>query len=268
MAGKPVYSIDIDTVSFDWGNERPYGISTQVFSAQFNGNVLLDGGRYEFTASAAGEVQVYVNGNLIANGVNTQGGNYRGEADVLRGINSIQVNYINYGNAAQVQLNYRQISPATSPNKTATPSKTIVMGTVFPTPEPSTEPAPTKAWKVEYFNNPNVTGKPVVTTQASRVYFMWGQAAPARTVNRDGFSARFTKNERFAQGKYRFTTRSDDGVRVYIDDELVINEWRAQPFGKNYIADVTLSAGVHTIRVEYFDQGGAAALQFSWVKLK
>lgn len=268
MAGKPVYSIDIDTVSFDWGNQRPYGISTQVFSAQFNGNVLLDGGRYEFTASAAGEVQVYVNGNLIANGVNTQGGNYRGEADVLRGINSIQVNYINYGNAAQVQLNYRQISPATSPNKTAMPSKTIVMGTVFPTPEPSTEPAPTKAWKVEYFNNPNVTGKPVLTTQASRVYFMWGQAAPARTVNRDGFSARFTKNERFAQGKYRFTTRSDDGVRVYIDDELVINEWRAQPFGKNYIADVTLSAGVHTIRVEYFDQGGAAALQFSWVKLK
>jgi hypothetical protein len=145
---------------------------------------------------------------------------------------------------------------------------------ISPTPAPTpTKPAAsvlpkTTTWKAEYFNNAKVSGVPVVTTQAAKIYFMWGSAAPARRVIRDGFSARYTKNETFESGVYRFTVRSDDGVRLFVDNQLVINQWNAQPFGTYHSADVRMKAGDHTLRLEYYDQGGAAALDFFWVKFK
>lgn len=275
QAGKPIYSTQVDTISFDWGDQRPAGVSTSVFSARYTGNAYMDGGRYEFEVTVQGEVHVYINGALIINeSSNNLNGSYRGQANVIRGINAVRVDYINRGGAAQVQLNYRQVAAQIDEKPTPTATATKIIVPPFPTKQPSdtgernppSTPIPSKSWKVEYFNNPNVSGKPVFVTQATRVYFMWGQAIAARGVNRDQFSARMTKNETFAQGTYRFTARSDDGVRVYVDDDLVIDEWRAQPFGKNYSVDVPMTKGVHQLKVEYFDQGGAAALQFSWVK--
>jgi len=272
QAGTPIYNTQVDTVSFDWGDQRPAGVSTSVFSARYTGNAYMDGGRYEFEVTVQGEVHVYINGALIINeSSNNLNGSYRGQANVIRGINAVRVDYINRGGAAQVQLNYRQVAAQVNEKPTPAATATKIIVPPFPPKQPTDialppTPIPSKLWKVEYFNNPDISGRPVFVTQATRVYFMWGQAAAARGVNRDQFSARMTKNETFAQGTYRFTARSDDGVRVYIDDDLVIDEWRAQPFGKNYAVDVPMTKGVHQLKVEYFDQGGAAALQFSWVR--
>ncbi|PJB81317.1 MAG: hypothetical protein CO090_03400 [Acidobacteria bacterium CG_4_9_14_3_um_filter_49_7] len=53
------------------------------------------------------------------------------------------------------------------------------------------------------------------------------------------------------EGKYRFTLRSDDGSRLYIDNRLVVNNDGAHPvLTKN--GSVRLSEGNHTVRVEYF----------------
>ena len=266
QAGNPIYNTQVDTVSFDWGDQRPAGVSTSVFSARYTGNAYMDGGRYEFEVTVQGEVHVYINGALIINEYSNKNDSYRGQADVIRGINAVRVDYIHRGGAAQVQLNYRQVATKIDEKPTPAATATKIIVRPLPTNQAPDPLSPSKLWKVEYFNNPNVDGTPVFVTQATRVYFMWGQAAAARGVNRDQFSARMTKNETFAQGTYRFTARSDDGVRVYVDDDLVIDEWRAQPFGKNYSVDVPMTKGVHQLKVEYFDQGGAAALQFSWVK--
>lgn len=64
-------------------------------------------------------------------------------------------------------------------------------------------------------------------------------------------------------GTYRFTMRTDDGMRVWVDDERVFNEWQQQP-PTTYIVNVTLAAGVHHIKVEWNDLEGEAVAVVSW----
>ncbi len=137
-----------------------------------------------------------------------------------------------------------------------------------PPPKPPT-PAPpaTAPWAGLFFNNKDFSGPPAHITSAPRLNFDWGLGSPASGVNADGFSALWTTNQYFAAGTYRFFLTTDDGARVYVDDNRIIDAWRIQP-ATNYFADVTLSAGYHTLRVEYFEESEFAVLKLSWQRLR
>jgi hypothetical protein len=63
-------------------------------------------------------------------------------------------------------------------------------------------------------------------------------------------------------GRLLFTVGADDGCRLYVDDELVINEWHWNPYS-TYTYESTLSSGNHTLRLEYFENDGAARMSFN-----
>lgn len=64
-------------------------------------------------------------------------------------------------------------------------------------------------------------------------------------------------------GRYTFFTTSDDGSRLYIDDELIVNN--DGPHGMvEKSGNVSLVSGMHSIRVNYFDSGGGDGLKVSW----
>jgi hypothetical protein len=65
-------------------------------------------------------------------------------------------------------------------------------------------------------------------------------------------------------GEFRFTVVTDDGSRLWIDDQLVIDAWTDQP-PTTYTADPGLSAGDHTVRYEFDENGGGETAQLSWV---
>jgi hypothetical protein len=79
----------------------------------------------------------------------------------------------------------------------------------------------------------------------------------------DNFSARFVQTVSIGAGVYRFVAGSDDGVRVWVDNQLVINQWVQQSF-RTVTGDINLAAGTHTVRVEYFELTGLAQLQVYW----
>ncbi len=81
---------------------------------------------------------------------------------------------------------------------------------------------------------------------------------------RDQFALRFTGNIRIERaGRYRFFTNSDDGSRLYVDGQLVVNN--DGPHGmKEVRGNIKLAAGTHSIVVTYFDQGGGDGLIVSW----
>jgi glucose/arabinose dehydrogenase len=123
--------------------------------------------------------------------------------------------------------------------------------------------APSASFTGTYFDNKNLSGAPVLTRQDPQINFLWQAGSPAPAVPADNFSVRWSKTERFAAGRYRFTTVTDDGVRLSIDDRLVIDHWQNQtdtPY--DYVGD--LGAGNHTIRLEYFDAGGDALAKLIW----
>jgi hypothetical protein len=77
----------------------------------------------------------------------------------------------------------------------------------------------------------------------------------------------WTKTEPFTAGRYQFTTLTDDGVRLYIDGRLVIDHWQDQSTtAYDYVAD--LSAGNHTITMEYYDGGWDAIAKLSWDSIR
>ncbi len=91
----------------------------------------------------------------------------------------------------------------------------------------------------------------------------WGGGSPDGSINPDGFVARFTKTDTFVGGPVRFSFTADDGVRVYLDDVLIMERWN-NDFGLPSTEIIDVSAGEHTIVVEYYEDSGFAYLFFDY----
>jgi hypothetical protein len=150
---------------------------------------------------------------------------------------------------------------------TATPSPTPVP-TQLPTATPTRLPVPTATpaaagWLGEYYANANLEGAPVLVREDAAIEFSWIDEAPAPTVPRDGFSVRWTRSVAFAEGRYAFHATMDDGMRVYVDGELLIDEWRDEAT-RTVDAQRTLTGGQHALRVEYYDRRHVAVADLWW----
>lgn len=120
------------------------------------------------------------------------------------------------------------------------------------------------AWLAAYWNNKSLSGPPVLERQEANVDYNWGNDAPAPEVNEDDFSARWVRTIEVEAGVYRFTATSDDGMRVWVDGERIIDEWYDHPL-QTVSVERELSGGQHRIRVEYYEDGGGAVAQLAWV---
>ena len=94
----------------------------------------------------------------------------------------------------------------------------------------------------------------------------WGTGSPAAGVRADNFTARYTGTFTFDSGDYKFTATTDDGMRVIVDGITIIDEWRPQS-ATTYTATHNLSAGAHTVVVQYFEATESATAEVSWRKL-
>jgi PKD repeat protein len=142
-----------------------------------------------------------------------------------------------------------------------------------PTPLPTATPTPTSTpvvisdWHGEYYNNPTLSGNPVLVRNDVSINFDWGSAAPAAGLPADNFSARWSRSLSFPAGTYRFYARVDDGVRLWIDGALVIDQWHDSA-PTTYSADVNLSDGSHSLRMEYYERSGGALAQLAWERVE
>ncbi|MGH7961645.1 MAG: PA14 domain-containing protein, partial [Candidatus Binatia bacterium] len=124
--------------------------------------------------------------------------------------------------------------------------------------------AQSESWRGEYFSSINLTGSPVVREDTA-INFNWGAGTPMAGLPADDFSVRWTRPLYFEAGRYRFTTESDDGVRLFVDGALVIDQWREM--AARYSSELYLAAGTHTVRLEYFEQRGGAMAQLNWSRV-
>lgn len=90
-----------------------------------------------------------------------------------------------------------------------------------------------------------------------------GDGSPDPAVPVDQFSVVWEGTFAFAARDYHFTTLSDDGIRLYVDGERVIDSWTDHAATQDE-ATVALTAGDHQIRVEYYENGGNAVARLTW----
>lgn len=121
----------------------------------------------------------------------------------------------------------------------------------------------------EYFNDPN-NGTHFVTFVRGRldptVNFDWASTSPATGVSVDNYSVRWTgRVQAPVTGSYTFTTMADDGVRLWVNDVLLVDNWIDQAVTTRTSAPVALVAGtLYTIRMEYYEHGGLATGRLLW----
>ena len=126
-----------------------------------------------------------------------------------------------------------------------------------------TPTGPALLWKGEYYNNTTFSGNPALKRNDPVIDFQWQDGAAANGLPADAFAVRWTGSWPFETGAYRFYAQVDDGVRIWLDEHLIVDQWY-ESTGALYSADAYLSAGSHAVRAEYFDGRGTAYVRVWW----
>jgi hypothetical protein len=131
---------------------------------------------------------------------------------------------------------------------------------------PSSPPPPGSGTglKGQYYNNIDFTSLRVTRTDPT-VNFNWGTSSPAAGIQGDTFSVRWTGEvqPQFSE-TYSFHTVTDDGVRLWVNGQQLINDWTNHAATENS-GTISLIAGQrYIIQMDYFENTGSASAQLLW----
>lgn len=98
----------------------------------------------------------------------------------------------------------------------------------------------------------------------SIIDFNWTNLSADPCLPSTHYSVRWTGHLRIARnGDYEFFTVSDDGTRLWIDDELLIDDWNLHGVEERS-AKKQLTKGWHKICLDYLQLGGDAVIKLLW----
>jgi len=243
-----------EAVNFNWYGASPAaGLPSDNFSVRWTGQVLVRiSGAYRFVVNADDGVRLWVNGGLLIDNwvVHPLTTDTSALITLTAGQSyDIRLEYRDLSGGATVQLRWQRPGMLTS--------RPIPIDQLFPMGA---------GLQAQYFANPTLTGAAALTRYEAP-YFNWGNAAPAPGLPADNFSARWTGMLAVpATGSYRFQTNSDDGVRLWVNGSLVIDNFTAHAPTLNTSELISLVAGTrYDIKLEYNEFGGGAVMQLNWL---
>ncbi len=243
LGGAPVLVRDDPSINFDWGVGSPAWnvVNADQFSVRWTRTLWFESGRYRFTTITDDGVRLWVNGQLLVDQWRDSiSGAYTAEMDLPGGLISIQMEYYENLGAAVAHLGWLRLGS----------SSTNISN-----------------WRGEYFANKTLSGSPVLVRDEPQVSFNWGTGSPAPgVVPADGFSVRWTRAQYYSAGRYRFTATTDDGVRVWVNNQKLIDAWNDHP-PEAHSGEIDLAAGSVQLRVEYYENTGGAQAQLSWTQV-
>lgn len=116
----------------------------------------------------------------------------------------------------------------------------------------------------DYYRGPEFN-QFIVSRHDAQIAFNWGYRPPAPGVPADFFSVRWTGwLVAPASGRYLFHAAVDDGIRIWLNNRLIMNEWRKQAV-RRFTAAVELRAGeAYQLRVEYYQDNADTRAYLTW----
>jgi hypothetical protein len=117
----------------------------------------------------------------------------------------------------------------------------------------------------EYFLGTTPGGVPILVRADPAIDFEWGDGSPGGTVPVDDFSVRWTADLKVdVPGTYTFIGRADDGIRVWLNGEQIIDGWVEQGATDYSSPAIQLGRSVYALVMEYFERGGGAVAHLDW----
>ncbi len=236
LVGAPALTNTVPSLTLNWDVGAPSPLlAPDGFSVRLSRRISFTGGIYQFLADADGGFRLIVDGQTEIDQWEDPGTSlaFTAAVDLSAGEHDVVVEYTDRLGAAAVALRWELLDSFAD-------------------------------WRGEYFANPDLSGEPALVRNDGAIEFDWGEASPAPgLVPNDRFSVRWTRTLSFAEGAYRFLLTANDGARVLVDNQAVIEAW-AGPSDLQITGDTQLSAGEHQITVLFFDEAGPARVSVGW----
>jgi beta-glucosidase len=122
-------------------------------------------------------------------------------------------------------------------------------------------------FKAEYFNNKDLNGTPAAQKTDERIAFDWTAGTGVAGVNKNDFSVRWTAELRpETSSSYEFIVSGDDGFRLFIDNVKIIDEYKDGALRERRYSQNINAGQTYDLRLEYYQAGGGAQIDFSWLK--
>ncbi len=238
LSGTPVLVRGEEAVDFDWGDAAPASsLPADGFSARWTGTFDFRKATYRFHILVDDGARLWVDGRLVLD--TWRDGEVRevvADLPLEEGSHHLQVGFYERSGRARIHLWWEALPEPTYPD-----------------------------WKGMYWPVPDFRGRPDTVRNDRNIDFDWDIEAPDLGMPADEFSVRWTREIEFRDGTYRFHLKMDDGARVWLDDTLIVDEWRPGP-----LREVTFERdlrGKHRFRVEYVDWSGPAQVHFWWERI-
>ena len=247
----PVMQRTDATVDFDWFRSAPVPqMEVNTFTIRWEGYVELpQDGEYTFTTNADDGVRLWINHDLLFEDWTTHPPVENSGSQWLPGGVKIPIKleYFEGGGEAVIQLLWS--GPGIS--KQIIPAKHLF-------------PYEANGLTATYFDNIDFT-IPKLNRQDPEINFNWGGGSPDPTIAVNTFTVRW---EGFVMaptaGTYQFFSNTDDGVRLWVDNQLLFEDWTDHSATENS-GQVSLPALVKVpIKMEYYENGGGAVAQLRW----
>ncbi|WP_414567542.1 PA14 domain-containing protein [Nostoc sp. CCY 9925] len=244
-------------VDFKWGGGSPDPlIGPDTFSVRWTGQVQAKYNEtYNFYTSSDDGVRLWVNNQLLIDKFINQGNTeHTGSIALVAGQKyDIKLEYFENTYSALSQLSWS----SNSQTKEIIPQSQLYS-------QVSTPVGNGNGLKAEYYDNSNLTNLKLTRTD-SKVDFKWGGGSPDPLIGPDTFSVRWTGQVQAKYNEtYNFYTSSDDGVRLWVNNQLLIDKFINQG-NTEHTGSIALVAGQkYDIKLEYFENTYSALSQLSW----
>lgn len=236
VLGEPRYRVNNVDINFNWGSGAPDPrVPAENFSVRWTRLVNFAAGNYTLTATADDGIRVWVGDTLAIDGWVPQQAKTYVKTLYLDGTYPVRVEYFEQGGQAVANF--------------------VMQSSQGPPP-----PTAGDAWQGQFFENITLAAPAECETTTPAIQFNWSTTGPGCDLGGQFFSVRWTATRTTpATGFYTVNLIVDDGARVYVDDNLILDAWREQP-PTPYSSTVYLTAGAHDWRVDYFQGTGGAQI--------
>jgi len=224
-------------VQFDWGLGAPDGLPADGFSVAWTQRRLFEPGTHRIYLYADEGYQLYVDG-----GLKKEGGWYTADGGAVDVVYTLETGGLEYHD---LTFNFHDRG-------------TLAEARIW------SEYLEHPTWYIEFYDNTALQDPPVIVDpDGEKIFFDWGFDKPRSAMpSADSFSIRWSGQRYFHAGFYRFGLFADDGVRLWVDGEQLVDQWHT---GRGeYHAPVTYLNGYHDVIVEYFEDSGEAEIRFWW----
>jgi len=280
LSGEPTFVRIDPIIDFFWDQESPApGITPGHFSARWTGQLEpRTTGPYTFEVDTAGGARLWVDGVQVI----TDEDGWIGMGNDNHTFISQSIDLI-AGQKVDIQLEYYadfDISGVTLKWIYGLTNEVIPTSQLFPTLLPFTStptltPSPTATilppgsctgLAGEYFNNQTLNGAPNFVRLDPEINFDWADDSPVPDVIESDFSVRWTGQIQARSSEdYIFSVVADDGVRLWVNNQLLADDWDSPTLDIHDSQPVTLVSGqLYDLRLEMYDSGGSAHIFFWW----